>query len=59
EDEKPNGEEYDLLMPGINISYALSEKMTVDFNYKYTDKSSNTNLEYDRKEAFVSLTYDF
>lgn len=59
EDEKPNGEEYDLLMPGINVSYTLSEKLTVDFNYKYTDKSSNTNLEYDRKEAFVSLTYDF
>jgi hypothetical protein len=59
EDEKPNGEKYDLFVPGININYALSEKMVVDFNYKYTDKSSNTNGEYDRKEVFVSLTYDF
>lgn len=59
EDEVPDGEEYDLLMPEIGLVYDITEKLGLSLDYKYTNKNSNTPREYNRTNLSLSLTYDF
>ncbi|NQZ57051.1 MAG: hypothetical protein HRT88_06220 [Lentisphaeraceae bacterium] len=59
DDQVSNGESYDILMPGLNCSYKLSEKTLLELRYLYQEKNSDTQVEYDRTQISMSLTYDF
>jgi hypothetical protein len=59
EDQTTDGEQYDILTPGISISYKISEKMLLGVDYSYSEKASNTQSEYDKTVLSMSLTYDF
>ncbi|MCM8537259.1 MAG: hypothetical protein NE334_15070 [Lentisphaeraceae bacterium] len=59
EDKVSDGEEYDVLMPGLSLAYKISEILSFELDYLYSEKNSDTDSEYDRTEVFMSFIYDF
>ena len=59
EDQSSQGEDYTIITPKANLDFKISERMNLNLEYRYQDKSSDSDFEYDRSELSAELTYKF